>query len=145
METLEKAILFTSSRFDFTSELPDDDNAGNQLYGRDLAAWLCERLHARGLDAGFFDEDWGWQIGGSVAPGTTYWIGVYCLRDESGPGATQAPDWGLRLRASKREKWFWRLEKTVKVAVPPAVETAVLEAIEAIGASPRAWEDGPAG
>lgn len=145
MGTLDKAIVFTSSRFDFSSTLPEEDNAGNQLYGRDLAAWLCEHFNATGIDAVFWDEDWGWMIQGSAAPGTSFEIGVYGFTGDSGDGAPGMPEWGLWLRASRRETWFWRLQKTVRIPVPPAVEAVVMDAIDAIGASPRPWVGGPAG
>ncbi|GAB3393465.1 hypothetical protein [Massilia agri] len=145
MEALDKAIVFTSSKFDCSSALPEEDNAGNQLYGRDLAAWLCERLNAKGLDAVFWDEDWGWLIQGTATPATSFEIGVYDFTGGSEDGAVGTPEWGLRLRASRRKKWFWRFQKTVKIPVPPAVEAAVLKALDAIGASPRPWMDGPAG
>jgi hypothetical protein len=139
MGTLGKALLFASDRFDSTSELPEDANAGNRFHGRDLAAWLCERLKAKGLAADFFDEDWGWLVFGKAAPAIDYEIGVYHLESEgAGP-----PEWGLQMRATRREKLFWRFHKTVKVAVPPAVDAAVADALAAIGADPHPWEDGP--
>lgn len=145
METLDKAIVFTSSRFDSTSELPEDYNAGNRFYGRDLAAWLCERLAAAGVEADFLDEDWGWLVLGQAAPATRFEIGVYDFTGDSEDGAPDAPEWGLRLRAFRRETWFWRFQKTVRIPVPPAVEAIVMDAIDAVGASPRPWVGGPAG
>jgi len=141
METLDKAIVFTSSRFDATSELPEDDNAGNRFYGRDVAAWLCERLAQAGLQADFLDEDWGWLVLGQDAPATRFEIAVYHFDGE----AADAPEWGLWMRASRREQRFWRWYRTVKTALPPAVDKAVLDGIAAIGAHPRPWVDGPAG
>ena len=46
------------------------------------------------------------------------------------------------MAASRREKRFWGFRKTVTIPVPPAVEAAVMDASDAIGASPRPWEDG---
>ena len=145
MEALDKAIVFTSSKFDCSSALPEEGNAGNQLYGRDLAAWLCERLNATGLGADFRDEDWGWMIEGRAAPATSFEIGVYDFTGDSVDGTPGTPEWGLWLRASRREPWFWRFQKTVTVPVPPAVEAVVMDAIDAIGASPRPWVGGPGG
>jgi len=141
MENLEKAIVFISDRFDSSSELPEDYNAGNRFYGRDLAAWLCERLAQAGLQADFLDEDWGWLVLGQEAPATRFEIAVYHFDGES----ANAPEWGLWMRASRREKRFWRFHKTVKTALPPAVDKTVLDGIAAIGTRARPWDDGPAG
>jgi hypothetical protein len=145
METLEKAILFKSDKFDFTSDLPEDYNAGNRFYGRDVAQFLCERFHARGLDADFLDEDWGWLILGTSAPSTSFEIAVYNLNEHGEGSHPGAPEWGLRMQAFQRGKLLGILPRNVKIAVPPAVEAVVMDAIGEIGASPRAWEDGPAG
>jgi hypothetical protein len=62
-------IEFTSDRFDHTSELPEDYNAGNRFYGRDLAAFLCDRLNEKVFDLVFGDEDWGWLVDGFAPDG----------------------------------------------------------------------------
>ncbi len=54
-------FAFTSDRFDHSSDLPPEANAGNRFYGRDVASFITAGLSERGLDASFFDEDWGWQ------------------------------------------------------------------------------------
>ena len=55
---------FTSDRFDHSSDPPPEANAGNQFYGRDVASFIAAGLTERGLNASFFDKDWGWQAHG---------------------------------------------------------------------------------
>jgi hypothetical protein len=144
METLDKAILFKSEKFDFTSDLPEDYNAGNRFYGRDVAEFLCGRLKAREFDADFLDEDWGWLILGRVAPSTSFEIAVYNFNEHGEGGRAGAPEWGLWIHAFQRRRLLGIVPRKLKTGVPPAVEAVVMEAIKEIGASPRAWEDGPA-
>lgn len=145
METLDKGILFESQKFDFTSDLPGQYNAGNRFYGRDLAQFLCERRRARGCEADFLDEDWGWLILGSIAPSAGFEVAVYSLNEPGEGSRPGAHEWGLWMRAFRRGKLLGFLPKKEKIAVPPAVEAAVMDAIREIGASPRAWTEGPAG
>ena len=56
-------IQFQSKRFDQTSILPDNFNAGNKFYGSDLAKFITDKLGL--LDYAIVDEDWGWLITGT--------------------------------------------------------------------------------
>jgi hypothetical protein len=94
-------FAFTSDRFDHTSELPSDANAGNRFYGRDVAELVGEGLTKRGLDGSFFDEDWGWQAHGRRDDGTVLEISIHHNPDED-PGA--ADDWALMLRTLRKER-----------------------------------------
>lgn len=145
MENLDNAIVFSSDRFDFTSQLPEDYNAGNRFYGRDVAIWLCERLAQAGIKAEFVDEDWGWLVVGQVAPAASFDIAVYNFNEHGEGDRPGAPEWGLWLKGFERGKLLGIVPQRRKSAVPPVVETCVLDAIRAIGAHPRPWDDGPAG
>ena len=92
---------FTSDRFDHSSELPPDANAGNQFYGRDVAEFISSGLTERGLDGSFFDEDWGWQAHGSRPDGSVLEISIYHNPDEN--PATEN-DWALMLRSLRKER-----------------------------------------
>lgn len=81
---------------------------------------------------------------GQVAPAASFEIAVYHFDEHEGDGAG-APEWGLRLRGFERGKLLGLFPRRIKSAVPPAVAACVLQAIRAIGASPRPWVDGPAG
>jgi hypothetical protein len=140
---LSKSISFKTERFDYSSDLPLEANAGNRFYGRDVAAYLCEQLTSQGIAANFLDEDWGWLVEGSVAHGAEYEIATYNV-NEHGEGARPgAPEWGLWIRAFGRTKrWSvfpWRRE----VQVPDTLVKAVSDAITAIGAEPTDWANGP--
>jgi hypothetical protein len=100
---LEHAVTFvlTSARFDHTSELPEDANAGNRFYGRDVAEFISAGLDDRGLESSFFDEDWGWQVHAVRRDGTILEISVYYNRDED---PTTPDDWWLMVRAVRKER-----------------------------------------
>ena len=76
---------FTSDHFDHSSDLPPEANAGNRFYGRDVASFISAGLTERGIDASFFDEDWGWQAHGNLADESVLEISVY-----HNPDGTQA-------------------------------------------------------
>jgi len=92
---------FTSDRFDHTSELPPDSNAGNRFYGRDVAEFITAGLTERGLGSFFIDEDWGWQAHAKRADETVLEISIYHNPDEV-PGAEN--DWALMVRHSTRNE-----------------------------------------
>jgi hypothetical protein len=92
---------FTSDRFDHSSELPPEANAGNQFYGRDVAEFISSGLTERGLDASFFDEDWGWQAHGRRTDGSVLEISVYHNPDED---PATGNDWELMLRCLRKER-----------------------------------------
>jgi hypothetical protein len=84
-------FAFTSDRFDHASELPLDYNAGNRLYGRDVAEFANDALVRRGLDSRFFDEDWGWQVLAQRDDGRVLEVSVYHDPDDG-------DDWLLLVR-----------------------------------------------
>ena len=92
-------FAFTSDRFDHGSELPPEANAGNRLYGRDVAELITAGLAERGLDASFFDEDWGWQVHGKRADESVLEISIYHNPEED-PAAED--DWALMLRSLRK-------------------------------------------
>ena len=100
---LARWFTFTSDRFDHSSELPADYNAGNRFYGRDVAEFVSGGLTARGLESSFFDEDWGWLIHAGLADEGVLEIAVY-HNPEADP-ATES-DWALMVRSLRKEKWL---------------------------------------
>ena len=89
-------FAFTSDRFDHSSELPAEANAGNRFYGRDVASFVVEGLSKRGLDASFLDEDWGWQAHAKRPDGSVLEISIYHNPEED--PATE-DDWAIMLRS----------------------------------------------
>ena len=94
-------FAFTSDRFDHSSELPPEANAGNRFYGRDVAAFITAELVERGVDASFLDEDWGWQAHAKRPDGSVLEISIYHDPDEK-PAAED--DWALMLRSLRKER-----------------------------------------
>jgi hypothetical protein len=92
---------FTSDRFDHTSELPPDANAGNRFYGRDVAEFITAGLDERGLDASFIDEDWGWQAHAKRPDETVLEISIYHNPDEA---TDTENEWALMVRSLRKER-----------------------------------------
>ncbi|HEX5633946.1 MAG TPA: hypothetical protein VFX50_11995 [Gemmatimonadales bacterium] len=136
------SLRFASDRFDRDSELPTHYNAGNRFYGRDLAEYLAGALSARGLPAEMLDEDWGWLVFATRESGEDFEVAVYLLSDEDDP-APPGADWGLWVRAHERRRLLGLVPRRVEIPVPPHVEAAVRDAVHALGATPRPWDDGP--
>jgi hypothetical protein len=101
-------FAFTSDRFDHSSELPPEANAGNPFYGRDVAEFISTRLEERGLDASFFDEDWGWQAHAKRSDGSVLEISIYHNPDED-PAAEDS--WALMLRSLAKERFLGILQR----------------------------------
>ena len=94
-------FAFTSDRFDHSSDLPPEANAGNRFYGRDVASFITAGLSERGLEASFFDEDWGWQAHAKRPDESILEISIYYNPDED-PAAED--DWALMLRSLHKER-----------------------------------------
>jgi hypothetical protein len=101
-------FAFTSNRFDHSSELPPDANAGNRFYGRDVAEFISTGLEERGLDASFFDEDWGWQAHGKRPDGSVLEISIYHNPDED---PAEEDSWAFMLRSLAKERFLGILQR----------------------------------
>ena len=95
-------FTFTSDRFDHSSELPPDASAGNRFYGRDVAELISARLEKQGIDASFFDEDWGWQVHGKRPDKAILEISIYHNPEED---PTKHNEWSLMLRLISRGRF----------------------------------------
>ena len=115
-------LRFTSDRFDRTSELPEDANAGNRFYGRDVAELVSTGLGERGFDTSFLDEDWGWQTHASRADGSVLEVSVYHNPEEDPTGED---DWALLVRSLHRERLLGLLSRFREVEVPATDITAL--------------------
>jgi hypothetical protein len=89
-------FAFTSDRFDHSSELLPEANAGNRIYGQDVASFITAGLSERGLDSSFFDEDWGWQAHATRPDESVLEISIYHNPEED--PATE-DDWAIMLRS----------------------------------------------
>lgn len=116
---------FTSDRFDHTSELPEDANAGNRFYGRDVAEFVSDGLAARGLDSGFFDEDWGWMVTARRADDAIVEVAVYHNPEED---STTPDDWALMVRLLEKGRALGLLPRRQE----RPIDSETLATIEAI-------------
>jgi hypothetical protein len=91
-----------SDRFDHTSELPAEANAGNRFYGRDVAEFVRSGLSAHGVDARVVEEDWGWLVL-ARPPGATVEIAVYHNLDDD---PEKDDTWNLMVRRRERRLLF---------------------------------------
>jgi hypothetical protein len=66
-----------------------------------LRRFITDGLAERGLDASFFDEDWGWQAHAKRPDGSILEISIYHNPDED--PATE-DDWALMLRSLQKER-----------------------------------------
>ena len=59
MSALRDIAEFRSTKF--APVLPDDSQVNPQVYGAELAFWLCTELAKRGIVTSYPNfEDWGW-------------------------------------------------------------------------------------
>jgi hypothetical protein len=137
------SIKFKSERFDYKSDLPDEYNAGNRFYGKDLAEFLVGTLSAHGLRVDFLDEDWGWLVFSLRGESPDFEVAIYNLAEHGEGGRPGIGEWGLWIRAYEHRKILGLLPKRTAVAVPAPVSTALEAAVRSAGAEPCAWSDGP--
>ena len=127
-------LELTSDRFDHSSELPPDANAGNRFYGRDVAELVSDGLAARGYEASFLDEDWGWQAHGRRPDGSVLEVSVYHNPEED-PAAED--DWALMVRLLRKERFLGVLSHFGEVEVDPEAIAALEEVFRSAGVEPR--------
>lgn len=140
---LSASIRFESQRFDYMSQLPEEYNAGNRFYGRDVAEFLSSNLTAQGLDSDFLDEDWGWLLCSLKGVSPEFEVAIYNLAEHGEGDKPGVPEWGLWIQAYERKKLLGLFPKRSAIAVPSGLLSAVQAAVRAAGSEPSAWEDGP--
>ncbi len=64
-----------------------------------MAEFIADGLTARGLDASFLDEDWGWQTHAARPDGTVLEVSIYHDPDEVGED-----EWALMVRSLRKER-----------------------------------------
>lgn len=132
----DHAVWFelSSDRFDHSSELPRDANAGNRFHGRDVAELVGDGLAARGWEASFLDEDWGWQAHGRRPDGSVLEVSVY-HNPEQDPATED--DWALLVRLLRKEKVLGVLSRFREVEVDPEAIAALEDVFRAAGVGLR--------
>lgn len=133
-------IEIESDRFDHTSELPEESNAGNRFYGKDLAEYLCNGFRPFGIDAGFMDEDWGWLVEGRTEGGSHVEMGVYDGAAPTEPPTSTPHLWRLSLRMLVQQKWLMFFTRWVETPADPAVLDALKKILSRDGIRIRSFE-----
>lgn len=103
-KNLDYTIEFINKDFDIESELSDEFNAGNKIYGRDVALYIERELNGHVQEVQIIDEDWGWQVYGSIDPNYKFDISIYAwgfLEDTPGDEFNL---WRLLLETKKKHK-----------------------------------------
>ena len=99
-------IRFTSESFNYSDPIPQDANAGNQFYGRDLAEYLDSCLRQVGHAIKIVDEDWGWLVTNRGGGSASFDI---CLNNglngsDSNQSGNGSNGWTARIFAFQRKK-----------------------------------------
>jgi len=127
-------LELTADRFDHSSPLPPDANAGNRFYGRDVAELVSDGLAARGYEASFLDEDWGWQAHGRRPDGSVLEVSVY-HNPEQDPASED--DWALMVRLLRKEKLLGVLSRFAETEVDADAIAALEDVFGAVGVELR--------
>ena len=109
MSELRDIAEFRSKRF--SPVLPEDSQVNPQVYGAELAFWLCTELAKHGVVTSYPNsEDWGWFI--EYFPGSGSEFAVHC-----GNVGGENDHWLLSLRRYAR-KMFGRDKPPYEEALP---------------------------
>ena len=139
------SISFKTERFDYKSELPENINAGNRFYGKDVAEFIVQHLGSVGLKADYSDEDWGWLVFSVKGQVPIFQVAVYNLAEYRGATERGIPEWGLWIQAYETRKVLGIIAKRHEVPVPSEVHMAIKSSIRAAGAVPEQWTGGSSG
>ena len=119
-------LIFHTSRFNLS--IVGDRFINPCCFGEDLAAWLCEKLDARGIHADPpGQEDWGWYLG-MKRGAETYLIGMSGNADENSTNKN-AGEW--RLMIEKTRSLGQRLRGAGKIADDDPLVTVIEEILGA--------------
>lgn len=141
--TLSASLRFNSEMFDYTSELPEDYNAGNRFYGKDLAEYLKAGLADQGLKTDLLDEDWGWLVFSTNGGKPEMEIAVYNLAEHGEGGRPGIAEWGLWIRTYEKQRLLGFLPVRREVQVPERLLNAIRAVVARCGAQAEPWNDGP--
>ena len=124
METLRDIVEFQSEQF--APILPEDSQVNPEVYGAELAFWLCAELACCGVVTSYpQSEDWGWFIEYITDTGSEF--AVHC-----GNVGGAKDHWLLSLRRHSR-KMFGRDKPPYSEAAPlvSAIQAAINVAVPA--------------
>jgi hypothetical protein len=134
------SVRFKTELFEYSAVLPEDANAGNRFYGRDLAEFLAKGLSDSSLNMQFIDEDWGWLVFGKTKDNKFLEIAIYNLSEDGTPGQNGTKEWGLWLKALEKVKWLGVFSKNREVEVPASFSGRLRQLLESSGITPVEWQ-----
>lgn len=134
------SIRFKTERFEYRADPPEDSNAGNRIHGGDLAEFLAKGLTTASLEMKFLDEDWGWMVFGQTDDNIFLEIAIYNIAEDGSPGQNGRNEWGLWLRAFKKERWLVVFRKSREVEPPERFSTQLRMLLESSGIEPVEWQ-----
>jgi hypothetical protein len=109
MTTLRDIVQFESK--DLAPVLPEESQVNPNVYGAELAYWLCMELAKRGVVTSYpNEEDWGWFI--EFLPGNGAEFAIHCSNVDG-----RRDRWLLSLRRHAR-KMFGRDKPPYEEALP---------------------------
>jgi hypothetical protein len=130
-------IQIKSDRFDQKSDLPDDANAGNKFYGKDLAEYLKENLSLTNYD--IIDEDWGWLLFGKyndleINYGISDWHNADNIfgGNKSEVNKTEA-NWGIFITAYQKNKLLGLIPYNKEVDCPNVIIQNLIQLMKTHG------------
>jgi hypothetical protein len=134
------SVRFQTELFDYRTPIPEEANAGNRFYGRDVAEFLSRGMASPSLATDFLDEDWGWLVLGKTSDEKFIEIAVYNLSDEAGEAAPSGNEWGLWVRAFEKRKWLGLFNKSYEVELPEPLATQLARLLRDAGIEPFPWK-----
>lgn len=137
-----RALTFESERFDYHSDLPEESNAGNRFYGKDVAEFLACGLALRGFPSDFVDEDWGWLVFATRQAAQDFEVAIYNLSEHREGGRPGARRWGLWIRQYQPKKMLGLFTRRVEVPVAPEIYQAISACVVDAGATHEPWAVG---
>jgi len=137
----DHSIRFRSELFDYKGEIPEDANAGNRFYGRDVAEFLAKGLNTPSWNMGFIDEDWGWMTSGKFTDGKFIEIAIYNLSSDGTPGQNGTNEWGLWVRAFEKCKWLLIFSRSTEIECPADLVAALDKLLREAGINAVEWHE----
>lgn len=120
MKDKSLVFKFTSEKFDYKGEIPEDSNAGNKFYGRDVAAYLSEKLSASNNEISFLDEDWGWLVLGKIPPTHSFDICIYNVDTSEDPNEQKGSNtWNLLVSMFEKVRFLGLIPIKKEIAIEP--------------------------
>ena len=135
----DHSIRFKTELFDYKGEIPEDANAGNRFYGKDVDELLVNGMSRSSFSMDFIDEDWGWTVFGRSNDGRFIEVAIYNLSANGTPGQSETNEWGLWIRAFEKRRWLAIFKRNYEIECPKDMMAALHVALSGAGIKPVEW------